>query len=240
MQADTKARKDVEGTAEAIRSGRPGFARPRHHPHRKRQARRPDVRRSAARAPLAHNRQCHSRRHQWPARRRQVDPHRSAGIESHHGGPQGRRACCRSDLVQERWLNPRRQDPHGPAHHRDCRLHPPLACRRQPGRRDQDHARDHRSGRGSRLRRGAGRDGRRRPVRDRRRQYGRCFRGGGNARAPATSCRASSAACSSSPTSSPSTRPTATISSAPIARRSNTARACIFSPLAIRVGIRRC
>ena len=62
------------------------------------------------------------------------------------------------------------------------RLHPPLAGLRHARRRRGEDARDHAAVRGRRLRRGAGRDGRRRPVGNRGRRHDRLFPGAGAAR----------------------------------------------------------
>ena len=72
-------------------------------------------------------------------------------------------------------------------------LHPPLAPARPDTlrRRRGEDARGDAGVRGRRLRRGPGRDGRRRPVRDRGLRYDRFLPGADAARRPATTCRAS-------------------------------------------------
>ena len=136
--------------------------------------------------------------------------HRPARHQPHRRRPPGRGARRRPLQHPHRRLDPRRQDPHGAAGGRPRRLHPPLAGGRHARRRGPGDPRDDPGVRGGRLRRGPGRDGRRRPVRDRRGRHGRLLPGAHAAPAPATSCRASRRACSSSPTWSRSTRPTAT------------------------------
>ena len=113
------------------------------------------------------------------------------------GGGAGRRPVVQPD----RRLDPGRQDPDGAPGRRPGGLRPALPHRRHARRGRQGDPRVDRGDGGGGLRRGAGGDGRRRPVRDRRRRAWSTRSCCSRWPAPATSCRASRRASWSWPTS---------------------------------------
>ena len=118
MRGKDTAKKDIERTAKAIRAGdRVALARAITLVE---SAKPEDQARAEALLDrlLPHTGKSDQGRHQRRPRSRQIDPDRPAWAEPRRPRPQGRRARRRPDLVAERRLDPRRQDPHGQARRR--------------------------------------------------------------------------------------------------------------------------
>ena len=150
------------------------------------------------------------------ARGGQVDHHQRAGPGATRGaGHAGRRARGRPVQPVHRRGDPRRPGPDAGPRHRPGRLHPVDVQPGPPRRAGRGDPAGGPGAGGRRLRRGAGRDRRRRPGRGGGGLAGRHHAGAARARAWATRSRRSRPASWRSPTSSWSTRPTGTAPTPP-------------------------